>query len=70
MPIKSSSMHACMSSLYDEKNGEGVGNASNPHAQYQDICCQKTGKCGEKKSKKKTNESITFLQYMFHELES
>ena len=61
MPIPKSSMGKCMSFLKHEKPG-GFGDVGDKHKQRVAICMQQTGKSNKKK--KKTNEGISFKEYL------
>lgn len=64
MPIPSKNMGACMHALKAEKPG-GFGDVDDVQKQRVAICMKKTGKS----KKKKTNEGMTFKEYLT-ELES
>lgn len=65
MPIPKSSMGACMSKLKSEKPG-GFGDVGDAHKQRIAICMKETG---GKSKKKKTNEGMTFKEYLSEEAE-
>ncbi len=59
MPIPKKTMGKCMSFLKHEKPG-GFGDVGDAHKQRVAICMKQTGKS----KKKKTNEGITFKEYL------